>query len=123
MIHSFGSLILIQSANFAFRCKKMIQDLSRRRLIHKTHENHDIYSVHRLLQHRLLQEMSTNAKETDEFFRLAFHLVRQRLPRPSSDTPEQAKWNAFKEYLPHVLSLQRVYADELTTITPFLELS
>jgi tetratricopeptide (TPR) repeat protein len=67
--------------------------------------------------------MNTNSQERDEIFRLAFELVRQRLPRPSSDTPEPAKWNAFKEYLPHVVSLQRVYSDGLSIITPFLGLS
>jgi tetratricopeptide (TPR) repeat protein len=67
--------------------------------------------------------MNTNSQERDEIFRLAFELVRQRLPRPSSDTPEPAKWNAFKEYLPHVVSLQRVYSDDLSIIKPFLGLS
>lgn len=89
----------------------------------KHHENRDIYSIHRLLQHRLLQDMNTNIQERDEIFSLAFQLVRQRLPRPSIDTPEPAKWNVFKEYLPHVLCLQRVYADGLSAITPFLGLS
>jgi hypothetical protein len=67
--------------------------------------------------------MNINPQERDGIFRLAFELVRQRLPRPSSDTPEPAKWNVFKEYLPHVLSLERVYSDGLSIITPFLGLS
>jgi tetratricopeptide (TPR) repeat protein len=67
--------------------------------------------------------MNTNTQEKDEIFCLAFQLVRQRLPPPSSDTPEPAKWNVFKEYLPHVVSLQRVYSDSLSIIKPFLGLS
>jgi tetratricopeptide (TPR) repeat protein len=67
--------------------------------------------------------MNKNSQESDEMFRLAFELVRQRLPRPSSDTPEPAKWNVFKEYLPHVVSFQRVYSDGLSINTSFLGLS
>jgi hypothetical protein len=89
------------------------------------HEGREIYNVHRVLQARLLQEMNANPQERDEIFRIAFDLVRYRLPRPSLDTPELSKWNAFKEYLPHVLSLQRAYAYPLsiTTPTPFLGLA
>jgi hypothetical protein len=69
--------------------------------------------------------MNSNAVERDEIFRAAFELVRSHLPRPSLDSPEPAKWKAFKEYLPHVLSLQKAYADPLsiTTPTPFIGLA
>jgi tetratricopeptide (TPR) repeat protein len=102
----------------------MIQDLSQRRLITiKNHEGRDILQIHRLLQHRLLQDMNTSQHENDQIFRLAFELVRQRLPRPSFDTPEPAKWNLFREYLPHVLSLQRAYAGGISIITPYVDLA
>lgn len=85
----------------------------------------EIYTVHRLLQSRLLQDMNTNHDERDRIFNIAFSLIRNRLPQPSRDTPEPNKWNAFKEYLPHVLSLQRAYADPLSIVTvkPFLGLA
>ena len=69
--------------------------------------------------------MNADRAERDRVFTTAFELIRHRLPRPSLDTPEQAKWNAFKEYLPHVLSLQRAYADPLSIVTvkPFLGLA
>jgi tetratricopeptide (TPR) repeat protein len=102
----------------------MIQDLNQRRLITvKNHEGRDVLQIHRLLQHRLLQDMNKNQQENDKIFRLAFELVRQRLPRPSLDTPEPAKWNLFKEYLPHVLSLQRVYVGGISIITPYVGLA
>ena len=102
----------------------MIQDLSQRRLITlKHHEGRDILQIHRLLQNRLLQDMNTSQHENDQIFRLAFELVRQRLPRPSFDTPEPAKWNLFREYLPHVLSLQRAYAEGISIITPYVGLA
>jgi hypothetical protein len=102
----------------------MVQDLSQRRLITvKNFEGRDVLQIHRLLQHRLLQDMNTNQQENDQIFRLAFELVRQRLPRPSFDTPEASKWNLFKEYLPHVLSLQRVYAGGTSIITPYVDLA
>lgn len=85
----------------------------------------DIYGVHRILQARLLKDLNAKPQKRDEIFRTAFDLVRFHLPRPSLDTPEPSKWNAFKEYLPHVLSLQKAYADPLsiTTPTPFVGLA
>lgn len=85
----------------------------------------EVYTVHRLLQSKLLQDMNGNRDERDIIFGIAYELIRNRLPRPSLDTPEQAKWNAFKEYLPHVLSLQRAYADPLSIVNvkPFLGLA
>jgi hypothetical protein len=34
-----------------------------------------------------------------------------------------ARWNAFKEYLPHVLTLQRIYDDAAPPIGPFVRLA
>jgi tetratricopeptide (TPR) repeat protein len=81
----------------------------------------EIYTIHRALKSRLLKDLHTKAQERDEVFRVAFDLVRYHLPRPSLDTPEPAKWNLSKEYLPHVLALQMAYTDPLsiTTPTPF----
>ncbi|TEA13373.1 hypothetical protein C8034_v004996 [Colletotrichum sidae] len=40
-------------------------------------------------------------------------------------TPEPHKWSRFKEYLPHVANLQRIYSDQNTVVTlrPFLEMA
>jgi tetratricopeptide (TPR) repeat protein len=99
--------------------------IGQRFVTEKRQEDGENYYVHRVLQARLLRGMNANPQERDEIFRVAFDLVRYHLPRPSLDTPEPSKWNAFKEYLPHVLSLQRAYADPLsiTSPAPFLELA
>lgn len=99
--------------------------ISQRFVTEKRQEDRENYYVHRVLQARLLRDMNANPQERDEIFRIAFDLVRYHLPPPSLDTPEPSKWNAFKEYLPHVLSLQRAYADPLsiTSPAPFLALA
>jgi tetratricopeptide (TPR) repeat protein len=91
----------------------------------KKHADREIYNVHRVLQARLLQDLNAVSSERDEVFRIVFDLVRYHLPRPSLETPEPAMWTTFKEYLPHVLSLQRAYADPLsiTSPTPFIGLA
>jgi tetratricopeptide (TPR) repeat protein len=81
--------------------------------------------VHRVLQAKLLRDLNAKPHKRDEAFKTAFDLVRYHLPRPSLDSPERSQWNVIKEYLPHVLSLQRAYADPLsiTTPTPFHDLA
>lgn len=102
----------------------MIEDLKKRRLItFKTQDKQEVLSIHRLLQHRLLTDMDLDPKERDDVFNLAFELVRERLPTPSIHSPEPNKWNDFKEYMPHVLALQRSYADGLQTATPSVRLA
>ncbi|RFU32291.1 hypothetical protein B7463_g4032, partial [Scytalidium lignicola] len=121
--HSFAGLSFL-SRSRTHRFKSMIEDLKKRRLItFKTQDKQEVLSIHRLLQHRLLNDMAVDSKERDDIFNLAFELVRERLPRPSIHTPEPAKWNDFKEYMPHVLALQRIYADGLQTITPSVKLA
>jgi hypothetical protein len=101
----------------------MVTQLTERKLITvRQQNNRDIYSVHRLLQHRLLQDLAESPKERDETFVLAFELIRERLPKPSG-VHDSTKWNAFKEYLPHVLTLQRIYVDAVPPIAPFLGLA
>ena len=117
--HSAPGLQFLGSSS-RFRFRKMVTDLSRRKLITiKNHQGRDVLQIHRLLQCRLLQDMNTNRQENDQMFRLAFELVWQRLPQPSIDTLEPAKWNLFQECLPHVLSLQRVYGGGISIITPY----
>lgn len=56
-------------------------------------------------------------------FNLAFELIRGRLPRPSLDAPDSITWTIFKEYLPHVLTLQRIYYGGIPITLPFVRLS
>jgi len=102
----------------------MITQLTERKLVTTRQQNNrDVYSIHRLLQHRLLQDLVENPKEREEAFVLAFELIRERLPRPSIGVHDSIKWNIFKEYLPHVLTLQRIYEDGVPMITPFVRLA
>jgi tetratricopeptide (TPR) repeat protein len=119
--HKSLSLSFLHSKS-AMRYRRMIEDLGGRKLIStKKQDGRESYSVHRLLQHRLLQDLEGDERE--EVFDMTFQLVRDRLPRPSIDTPDSNKWNVFKEYLPHVLSLQRIFDEALPIMTPFIGLA
>lgn len=54
---------------------------------------------------------------------MTFEMVRDRLPRPSIDAPDSNKWKVFKDYLPHVLSLQRIFDEGLPIMVPFVGLA
>ncbi|ORY58056.1 uncharacterized protein BCR38DRAFT_447870 [Pseudomassariella vexata] len=82
------------------------------------HADKETYTVHRVLQSRLLQDMKAKPHERDEMYHIAYELVRHHLPRPSMDSPELSKWSTSKEYLPHVLSLQHAYADPFSIASP-----
>ena len=102
----------------------MIKDLTSRRLVgFKKQDNREVFSIHRLLQHRLLQDLDENPQEREEIFKLAFELIRERLPRPSMEAWDSLKWNVFKEYLPHVLTIQRIYQNGVPMVTPFVRLA
>jgi tetratricopeptide (TPR) repeat protein len=110
------------------RFRTIIPNLVNQRFVQETRrkqEEGEVYHIHRVLQARLLRDLKTRPHERDEAFKTAFNLVRYHLPRPSLDSPDQSKWSVVKEYLPHVLSLQRAYADPLaiTTPTPFHDLA
>jgi hypothetical protein len=101
----------------------MIQQLTERKLLTTRQQNRrEVYSIHRFLQLRLLQDLAETPKEMEETYVLAFELIRARLPQPSMSF-ETAKWNAFKEYLPHLLTVQRIYDDTVPRITPFVRLA
>jgi tetratricopeptide (TPR) repeat protein len=102
----------------------MILDLTTRKLItSKQQDNREVFSVHRLLQHRLLQDLDDNVQDREEIFHLAFELIRERLPRPSMDGNDSVGWTAFREYLPHVLTLQRIFDSGTPILTPFVMLA
>ncbi|KAH6675312.1 nb-arc domain-containing protein [Plectosphaerella plurivora] len=109
-----------------FRINKILRDLLAKRFISlKKEEGKEVYVIHRALQSRLLVELHKEPERWRALFRVAFQLVRNKLPRPSLDTTEQHKWNQFKEYLPHVAHLQRAYADPTTIVSavPFVGLA
>jgi hypothetical protein len=126
-------LIVRRNAHFSQclhcpRFRTIIPKLVNQKFVFKTRRKHDdaeVYHVHRVLQARLLRDLNAKPRKRDEAFKTAFNLVRFHLPRPSQDLAERSPWSVVKEYLPHVLSLQRAYADPLsiTSPTPFPELA
>jgi hypothetical protein len=102
----------------------MITELNNRKLIStKSQEERVTFSINRLLQQRLLQDLNVNEREREEIFNLAFELIRERLPRPPIDTPDSLKWNVFKEYIPHVLAILRIFDKQLLVTKPFAGLA
>ncbi|KAK2732801.1 hypothetical protein CKAH01_08622 [Colletotrichum kahawae] len=94
-------------------------------LTEQNHNGKQTYIVHRSVQARILRELHQKSHQAVELFKLTVDLVRRRLPRPSLETPGSQKWNQFKQYLPHIATLQRIYSDQntLVTVAPFLELA
>ncbi|KAG7052717.1 nb-arc domain containing protein [Colletotrichum scovillei] len=110
----------------AFRIEKILNQLISKHFIsEKTQDNKKMYIVHRSVQIRISRELHKKTRQAEELFKLTVELVRRRLPRPSLDFPDQQKWSHFKEYLPHVATLQKIYSDQGTVIalTPFIELA
>ncbi|KAK1640061.1 hypothetical protein BDP81DRAFT_311482 [Colletotrichum phormii] len=110
----------------AFRIEKILNQLISKHFIsEKTQDNKKMYIVHRSVQMRISRELHKKTRQAEELFKLTVELVRRRLPRPSLEFPDQQKWSHFKEYLPHVATLQKIYADQGTVIalTPFIELA
>jgi tetratricopeptide (TPR) repeat protein len=102
----------------------MITDLNNRKLISvKNQEERVTFSIHQLLQQRLLQDLDENEKEREEIFNLALELIRERLPRWSIDTPDSFKWTLFKEYMPHVLTILRIFDKQFPVIKPSVRLA
>jgi len=102
----------------------MITELNNRKLIStKSQEEKVTFSINRLLQQRLLQDLKVNEREREEIFNLAFELIRERLPRPPIDTPDSLKWKVFKEYIPHVLAILRIFDKQLLVTKPFAGLA
>ncbi|KUJ15483.1 uncharacterized protein LY89DRAFT_783619 [Mollisia scopiformis] len=121
--HTTPALAFLRTNN-AFRCRKMVTDLMDRRLIGvKVQDHSQVFSIHRLLQHRLLQDLDDNPQEREMIFNMAFELIRERLPRPSIDSSDSMKWNVFKEYVPHVLTIQKIFDEGLPSIQPFVGLA
>ncbi|OHE93061.1 hypothetical protein CORC01_11618 [Colletotrichum orchidophilum] len=110
----------------AYRIEPILNQLISKHFIsEKTQEGKKMYIVHRSVQIRIFRELHKKTRQAEELFKLTVELVRRRLPRPSLEFPDQQKWSHFKEYLPHVATLQRIYSDQNTVValTPFIELA
>ncbi|MCJ1467362.1 hypothetical protein MMC07_005986 [Pseudocyphellaria aurata] len=108
-----------------FRYKRMITELSCRRLILvKDQDGQEILSIHRSLQQKILEDIDKDAQKREEVFAQAFSLVRKRFPLPSPiQVPEPEKWPVCKDNLPHVLRLQTVVTENLPSILPSVEVA
>ena len=103
----------------------MITELTRRRLITVSDQDgEEIIAIHRSFQRKILKDLAKYPGKPEEVFEQAFALVRKRFPLPSPiQVPEPEKWPACKEYLPHVLNLQKVVTDYLPSIAPSVALA
>ena len=103
----------------------MISELSRRNIISvKKEKDKETLSIHRSLQHKILQDLDKDTQEREKVFSQAFELVRKRFPLPSPiQVPEPAKWPACKEYLPHVLHLENIITKIIPSIIPSIKIA
>ncbi|MCJ1381135.1 hypothetical protein MMC17_004244 [Xylographa soralifera] len=122
--HGEPSLDFLHSDQ-AFRYKRMITELNRRRLITvQSQDDEEVLGIHRSLQQKILQDLGKDPQRREEVFAQAFALIRKRFPLPSPiQVPEPEKWPACKEYLPHVLHLQKVVMEYLPSIQPSVALT
>ena len=99
--------------------------LTRRKLITtETSSGEEIWSIHRSLQAKILQELNRDPPKRQRVYTQAFHLIRTRFPLPSPiQIPEPFKWPTCRRYLPHVLSLRKIYTGHILEIPPSLELA
>ena len=103
----------------------MITELSRRRLITvQSRDDEEVLGIHRSLQRKILQDLDKDFQKREMVFAQAYGLIRKRFPLPSPiQVPEPEKWPACKEYLPHVLNLQKIVMEYLPTISPSVALA
>ena len=102
---------------------RMINELSGRRLlsIKNTSNGEQAYTIHRLLQQKILLDMEDFAFA--DAFRKAFRLIRKRFPVANSQqVPNPQSWDTCQEYIPHVFTLRRIY-DEHGPSTSLVELA
>jgi tetratricopeptide (TPR) repeat protein len=90
----------------------MISQLSGRRLI-KVQDlggGREVYSIHRLLQQKILLDM--NEIQFENSFRKAFRLIRKRYPKADpQQVPDPGNWKDCKDYMRHVFSFHRVFVE------------
>lgn len=105
----------------------MTSELSKRRLITvRNRDGEEVLSIHRKLQAKILDELNQNdnSAERTRVFEKVFLLIRARFPRPSAiQVPEPEKWPICRQYLPHVLSIKRLWQSGLVEISPSIKLA
>ena len=103
----------------------MVKELSRRSIVSvKSEQGEECLSIHRLLQGKILKDLGQNPQKLADVFSQAFTLVRKRFPLPSPiKVPEPAKWPACKEFLPHVLHIERVLTHSVDFIDPSIPIA
>lgn len=89
-----------------------------------TRDGGDVLGIHRNLQRKILQELNQDPAERVRVFTQAFLLVRKRFPQASPiQVPEPEKWPICRKYLPHVLSLRKLYLGTVVEIEPSVKLA
>lgn len=103
----------------------MVAQLSERKLITiETRSGEEVWSIHRSLQAKILQDLNRDPQKRERVYTQAFLLVRKRFPLPSPiQVPEPSKWPACRRYLPHVLSLRKIFTGPILTIIPSVRLA
>jgi tetratricopeptide (TPR) repeat protein len=103
----------------------MVAQLSRRKLITiETRSGEEVWSIHRSLQAKILQDLNRDPQKRERVYTQAFLLVRKRFPSPSPiQVPEPSKWPACRRYLPHVLSFRKIFTGSIFTIAPSVKLA
>jgi tetratricopeptide (TPR) repeat protein len=101
----------------------MTSELARRRLINiKAEDGQDTLSIHRALQLKILKDLDKDPQNREKVFRQAFMLVRKKFPTPSPiQVPEPHKWPVYIKYVPHILSLRKVFVESVVRIAPTAE--
>ena len=99
--------------------------LSRRKLITvEFRSGEEFWSIHRSLQAKILQELNRDPPKREKVYAQAFLLIRKRFPLPSPiQVPEPSKWPACRRYLPHVLSLRKIFTGHMLEIPPSIKLA
>ena len=90
----------------------MIDQLTGRRLItaRRLEDGSEVYSIHRLLQEKILADMSHS--EFVDAYQQVFEMVRSKYPHSSkTQIPAPENWDVCGRYMPHVFSLYEIYKD------------
>jgi tetratricopeptide (TPR) repeat protein len=96
----------------------MINELSGRRLLSdkKTSSDETAYTIHRLLQQKILLDMEDFGFA--DAFRKAFRLIRKRFPAADpQQVPNPHNWEECQEYLPHVSTFWGIYQQTAASAT------
>lgn len=101
----------------------MTSELARRRLIAiKAEDGQDTLGIHRALQLKILKDLDKDPQNREKVFRQAFMLVRKKFPTPSPiQVPEPHKWPVYIKYVPHILSLRKVFTESVIRLAPSAE--